>query len=273
VPRSKSAGNADSKPGDPNQSESLCRETMNDAPADFLPLSRAIDRLAAGMWGGLPRPDPVAVIKQDRKKLSLGFGPWREEAAQRLRAAAVKGKLAIYVLAKPQVQSKNRKLTERCPVEIEPVVVPVNVVKRLMVSRGGGLPDHPIRPSIKTAEGNQKLFALLTVGLLVVRASDIDVWYQSERAKGKWPSQKSKEKKDGRPTKQTDALRNAVLALVHDHKWSGKGPISALHRLLVASGRSDVPSQDTLARLVNQLHRETGEAALLRVPRARGKQI
>jgi len=45
-----------------------------------------------------------------------------------------------------------------------------------------------------------------------------------------------------------------------------------LHRLLVASGRSDVPSQDTLARLVDQLHRETGEAALLRTPRARRKQ-
>jgi hypothetical protein len=267
-------GNSDGRVGDPNQSESLRRQTMNDVPADFLPLSRAIDRLADGMWGGLQRPEPVAVIKQDQKKLSLGFGPWREKAAQRLRAAAIEGELVIYLLAKPQVRSEAHNFTECSLEKIEPLVVPVNVVKRLMVSRGGGLPDHPIRPSIKTAEGNQKLFALLTVGLLVVRASDIDVWYQSERAKGKWPSQKrSKEKKDGRPTKQTDALRNAVLALVHDHKWSGKDPISALHRLLVASGRSDVPSQDTLARLVDQLHRETGEATLLRNPRARRKQI
>ena len=50
MPRSKSAGNADSKPGDPNQSESLCRETMNDVPAGFLPLSSATNRLADGMW-------------------------------------------------------------------------------------------------------------------------------------------------------------------------------------------------------------------------------
>jgi hypothetical protein len=59
--------------------------------------------------------------------------------------------------------------------------------------------------------GTRKLFALLTVGLLVVRTSDFDVWYQSERAKGRWPSQRSKLKINGRPTKQTDRLRDAVL--------------------------------------------------------------
>jgi hypothetical protein len=245
---------------------------MNDPPEDFLRISCAVNRLSDGMWGGLQRPEPVAVIKQDQKKLSLGFGPWREEAAQRLRAAAIEEDLVIYLLTKSQVRSEDHNFTERSPEKIEPLVVPVNVVKRLMVSRGGGLPDHPIRPSIETAEGNQKLFALLTVGLLVVRASDLDVWYQSERTKGKWPSQKSKKKKVGRPTKPTDALRNAVLALVHDDKWSGKDPISALHRMLVASGRSDVPSQDTLARLVDQLYRETGEAGLLRITRGRRKQ-
>ena len=270
MPRSKSAGDADSMPGNPNQSESPSRETMNDVPAGFLPLSNAINRLADGMWGGLPRPDPVAAIKLHQKKWSVGFGHWGELAGQRLRAAAMKGKLAIYILAKPQGRSADHSLTECFLENIEPVVVPVSVLERLITSHGS-LPDHPIRPSMKTAEGNEKLFALLAVGLLVVRANDFDEWYQSERAKGRWPSQEAKGRKNGRPTKQTGALRNAVLALVHDHKWSGKDPISALHHLLVASGRSNVPSQDTLARLVNQLHRETGEAALLRTPRARRK--
>jgi hypothetical protein len=85
----------------------------------------------------------------------------------------VKGKLAIYVFAKPQVRSEAHNLADCSPEKIEPLVVPVNVVKRLIGSRGS-LPDHPIRPSIKTAEGNEKLFAWLTVGLLVVRASDFD---------------------------------------------------------------------------------------------------
>jgi hypothetical protein len=244
---------------------------MNDPPKEFLRISCAVNRLSDGMWGGLQRPNPVAAIKHEQKKLSVGFGPWREKAGRRLRAAAVKRKFAIYVFAEPQVRSEDHGLTDSSLEKTEPVVVPVNVVKRLIASRGS-LTDHPIRPSIKIAEGNEKLFALLTVGLLVVRASDFDIWYQSERAKGRWASQRSKEKKNGRPTKQTEALRNAVLALVHDHKWSGKEPISALHRLLRASGRSEAPSQDTLARLVDQLHRETGEAGLLRVTRAPRKQ-
>ena len=75
------------------------------------------------------------------------------------------------------------------------------------------------------------------------------------------------------PSKQTEALRNAVLALVRDHKWNGKDPITALHCLLVASGHSEVPSPDTLAHLVNNLHHETGEAGLLRITRVRRKKI
>jgi hypothetical protein len=243
---------------------------MNELPEEFLRISCAVNRLSDGMWGSLPRPNPVVAIKQDQKKLSLGFGPWGEQAGRCLRAAAVKGKLAVYVLAKSQARSKDTSLTECFPEKIEPVAVPLSVVERLIVSRGG-LSDRPIRPSIKTAEGNERLFALLTGGLLVVRASDFDAWYKLERAKGRWPSQRSKLKINGRPTKQSAPLRNAVLALVHDNKWSGKDPISALHRMLVASGRSDVPSQDTLARLIDQLHRETGEAGLLRITRGRRK--
>jgi hypothetical protein len=265
------AGNINGELSDPNQTEPLSRQTVNDVPADFMPLSHAVNRLADGMWGGLPRPEPIAAIKRVHKKLSLGYGPWREKAGRRLRAAAMRGKLVIYVLAKPQVRSATNNLADCPPEQIEPFAVPVTVVKRLMASRGS-LPDHPIRPSFKTAEGNEKLLALLTVGNLAVRACDFDLWYQSERAKGRWPSQRSKSKINGRPTKQTEALRNAVLALVRDHKWNGKEPISALHRILVASGRTEAPSQDTLARLVDQLHRETGAAGLLRVTRARRNQ-
>jgi len=79
---------------------------MNDLPKDFFRISCAVDRPSDGMWGGLQRPDPVAAIKQGQKKLSLGFGPWGEEAGRRLRAAAVRGKLAIYVFAEPQVRSE-----------------------------------------------------------------------------------------------------------------------------------------------------------------------
>src|ERR1035437_5380801 len=82
---------------------------MNDPPKDFLRISRAVNRLSDGMWGGLQRPDPVAAIKQDQKKLSLGFGPWGEKARRRLRAAAVRGKLAICHGARNDQRSTNRK--------------------------------------------------------------------------------------------------------------------------------------------------------------------
>jgi len=249
------------------------RHSINEGivPDGYLRFSDAVIRLAEGMWGGLLRPVPVQAIKRISTKASLGFGPWRERAGQRLTAAAAKRELVVYVIAKPQVPSKNRVPTSRLSVQIEPVMVPANTLERLITARGS-LPDHPIRPSIKTVGSNVKLLALLTGGLLVVCARDFDVWYRSERGKGKWPSQRSRSKIGvGRPTKQTEALRNAVLALTHNGKWRAKVGITTLHRLLVGSGY-DVPSPDTLARLVDQLHRETGQAELLRTRRRRRKR-
>jgi len=116
------------------------------------------------------------------------------------------------------------------------------------------------------------LLGLLTVGVLIIRARDFDAWYRSERAKGKWPSQRSKLKiGGGRPTKQVKRVRKAVIELVHDGKWSGKASIAKLHRLLIASGGFEVPSPDTLARLVEQLHAETGEAEFFRAKCTRRK--
>ena len=59
--------------------------------------------------------------------------------------------------------------------------------------------------------------------------------------------------------------------LVHDGKWSGKASIAKLHRLLIDSGGFEVPSPDTLARLVERLHAETGEAEFFRAKRTRRK--
>jgi hypothetical protein len=212
------------------------------------------------------------VIKRiEKREASIGFGPWREQAGQRLTAAVKKGRLAVYVFAEPQALFKSRALARRSPQELKPVTVPVSVLARLSTTRGS-FPDHPIRPSIKTAEGDEKLLGLLTVGVLVIRAGDFDVWYRSDRAKGKWPSQRSRLKiGGGRPTKQGERVRSAVIGLVRDGKWSGKVSIAKLHRLLNTSGDIEVPSPDTLARLVDQLHAEIGEAGFLRAKRPRRK--
>jgi hypothetical protein len=157
----------------------------------------------------------------------------------------------------------------------EPTVVPTLVIARLITSRGG-LPDHPIRPSIKTAGGNDQLFRLLVSGVLVVRESEFHAWYKTERARGKWPSQREamkergpmKKPRRGRPSKQAQA-RDHVLHLAQNGKWKASEGIAKLRKLLLVRKVSSVPERDTLTRLVDQLYRETGHQALHRMPRRR----
>ena len=161
--------------------------------------------------------------------MSLGFGPWGEQAGQRLKAAAIEGKLVIYVFAKPQVRSEDHSLTDCSLEKIEPVAVPVNVVKRLIASRGG-LPDHPIRPSIKTAEGNEKLFALLAVGLLVVRANDFDAGINRNM-----PRVGGRHK--GRKRRKTEDLRSRRAPL-ETRSW---------HSSTITNGAAKTPSRRCIA--------------------------
>jgi hypothetical protein len=242
------------------------------APEGYLRLSDAGGLLAAGMWGGLPRPAPLQSIKRKFEKLSVGFGPWQEKAGQRLRSAAVQGKLPIYVAAERQVASSASVTAPSSSGTTNPVAVSASVVRQLVTTRGS-LPDHPIRPSVKTVAGDMKLLRLLTLGVLLVRASEFGRWYRSERAKGKWRSQQSRSTAAvGRPAKQSGRMRNAIIALVRDGTWSSEGGIAKLHRVLCESGRYDVPSPDTLARVVDELHQETGEPEYFRSKRSRSKR-
>jgi hypothetical protein len=73
----------------------------------------------------------------------------------------------------------------------------------------------------------------------------------------------------GRPTKMTAALRSAVTDALRER---GQVSVAELHRTLIASGRSDIPSIDTLERLLNQLYRETGDPHFFRAKRRRRKR-
>jgi hypothetical protein len=121
------------------------------------------------------------------------------------------------------------------------------------------------------AGGDEALYWLLKAGVLVVEVAEFHAWYHSERERGKWPSQRSRAKpRQGRATKQTDALRNSVLAMVHDGKWNAEtDTIAELGKLLGGPRKIDVPSVDTLARLVDNLFKETGEPGLHRKLRSR----
>jgi hypothetical protein len=226
-------------------------------PAGFLRFSKAVALLAQGIWGGLGRPTPVIEVKQYEGQVSVTFGPWKEKAGQCLTLAAVNEQIPVYVFGQPQAEAgrPGPELTR----------VPGAVLKRLIKPRGC-LPDHP-RVSMRAVENDGQLFRALNTGLLIVRKSEFDAWYQREHRKGKWPSQRGKSKKEGRPSHQTDGLRNAVAAIMQ----AGKITIAELRRRLVSSGRTDVPSEDTLARVVDELYRETGEARFRRHRRGRAK--
>jgi hypothetical protein len=61
--------------------------------------------------------------------------------------------------------------------------------------------------------------------------------------------------------------------LVEDERWRADKPITLLRHLLTASIGPAIPSDDTLARLVDNLFRETGEPGLRRNRRRSARDI
>jgi hypothetical protein len=73
--------------------------TLTDSivPDGFQRFSDAVNRLAEGMWGGLRQPFPVSDVKRTSKNASVILGPRREQAGQRLTAAAIAAELPVYL--------------------------------------------------------------------------------------------------------------------------------------------------------------------------------
>jgi hypothetical protein len=245
--------------------ESLGAIKTADLPDGFILFSEAIRRLGMSMWSGLQRPIAVQDVsaelrKQGTHKARIGFGPWRQRAGEDLNFAACEGKLKVYVA----LENQENPICTR---------IPAKVLRQLILVRGS-LPDRAIRPSLKACDRDRNLLLLLQRGCLVVKESEFSTWHKAERRKGKWPSQEKREKpRIGRPTKQRQELRNAIIALVRDGVWSSEQPVTELRRQLIDSGRTNVPSADTLARWLDRLHDETGDADLRRSRRGRRSEL
>jgi hypothetical protein len=56
-------------------------------PAGFLPLSVAVNRLAEGMWAGLPRAKPAQRLKLKYFQLSVEFAPRAKARRRRLEGS------------------------------------------------------------------------------------------------------------------------------------------------------------------------------------------
>lgn len=231
----------------------------------FIRILDATGRLTHAMWSGIGRPDPVAAIKNQDRRFRVRYGPWHDRAGQLLRAAAVSGVLPVCVVSEGRARSRK----QRGSGESSPIQVPKEVLSRLITLRGN-LTDRPIRPSLRIAGGDKKLFMALSDGWLVLRVNEFDAWFRRERDRGKWPSQRSRLRpRVGRPTKQTAHLRSVIENFAGTDTWQGRDGVAKLHRLLIDEGIGRVPSEDTLARLVDRLYRETGASALRRTARAR----
>jgi hypothetical protein len=132
-----------------------------DIPDGFLRIPDAVAALVRGMYATFQQPKLIHKIKLDHQKARVVFGPWKEHAAERIRTAACDGKLPIYVKGNPDQQ---------------PLILLPKVVDRLIMVRGG-LPEHPVRPSLKTAHGDARLFKLLSSGLLLIHKRELLVPY------------------------------------------------------------------------------------------------
>jgi hypothetical protein len=224
--------------------------------AEFLLISECVTRLERGMFGNAPRSLPVINAKKNKKlgrDLSVGFGPQREEAAALVRDAALSGKLPVYVRPRDGRAAKSQ--------ELKPV--PPAILK-LVVPARKGLPDHPIHarsPAGKLDDAD--MLPLVRHGQLVARLSDLEAWYEQQRARGPWPSQRGQNIPRGRRSKDVEQLRNAILALVHEEAWTASAGMPALRDKLIAGGHIP-PSADTLARVVDRLFKLSGNPALRR---------
>jgi hypothetical protein len=248
-------------------------------PEGYVFFSQAIHRLQKRMHGGFRRAVALTKLREDLKKPgnrerlvkveplqprsgapesgswqekaergepSVGSGSDRQRAGQCLTGAAVEGKLSVYVAQQDQ---------PTCQV----TAVPSCVLRRLIRVRGSLLDRVVRQPSLKACGGDEKLFLLLKTGCLVVKEKEFACWLKAEYHKGKWPSQRSRKARTGRPTKQTKDLSDVVVRIVREGLWSGRQPITELQRQLMAAERDDVPSADTLARLIDRLNEQTGD--------------
>jgi hypothetical protein len=229
----------------------------------FLLISHAVSRLEAGMFGGsVTRPEPIKKLKKQEPRLSVGFGPHREKASEVILTAILAGDLSVHLFAQSNAEEPRL-----------PIVVPIDVLQ-LMPQARSGLPDRPVRHPVNFLRNHPVtpvVFAALSVSALHLQRTEFEAWYEKQKQRLRWPSQRTSSKpRVGRPSKQTARLLNLIRALVAEEKWSASEGIAKLVKLLVPKG---APLRNTLRRAVDQLYIETGDPNYRIVPRKRMRRM
>jgi hypothetical protein len=236
--------------------------SRNGAESELLLISEAVAELKVGMYGFRKQPEPIANIKRSEPRLSVGWGPQKEEAAKRIYEAIMQRKLSVFVLPASTEDEMHRTHLQ----------VPLGVLEQMITTRGG-LPDHAVAPVRRFAKDSvtPELLTALSKSALYVRRKEFEAWYKKVRKKRNWPSyshylrykptNKPPKPLMGRPSRQND-LRDPILAL--EGRWQ---TIADLVRLLESAGK--IATRDTTRRVVDQLFRETGKECYRRRERRR----
>ena len=217
------------------------------------------------MFGGpITRPEPVVGSESMVGRHTAGYGVRRQKAASAIHEAIISGALGIHVFAPAKGADG----------AIQPRLVPLGVLKRLPKVRGT-LPDRPARHPFNLFSDVRiapDLFAGLSASALHLSRAEFVGWYQREKNKGRWPSQrKGKQARIGRPSKITNKLLDLIRGCAAQNAWDAGEGIAPLVKLLVSKGAPN-PNRNLVRRAVQQLFEETGDFAYCIVPRKRAKQ-
>ncbi len=238
------------------------------APSGYTTISESVNRLEEGMFAQLPRPVLVDEVKKHSdigRDASIGFGPWRDQAAKSIRDAAIAGHLMVYCAIVDESHGVDEGSVEIVPQEAVKLIIPVHT----------GLPVHAVHVYRfqRGSSVSSRLLTKLRKGILLLSRVEFDAWYEAERQKTNWLSQsQSKTAKLGRP-RAGELVRGRVRRLVEQNKWSATAPITALQRLLMELKPLEIVSDDTLARIVDGLFLHTGDSRFQRPKRRSSRKI
>jgi hypothetical protein len=264
----------------------VCGFSKKRAMQCYMSISDAVIRLRDGTFAQLPRlllvveakaafrkeqrrppedgrPPKKVQLNRKPKPLSVDFGPWRTEAAEQIRDAALAGKLKVYLAP------ENGTEYPACAKDWgEPELLAPDVLRLIILVRGG-LPDHPlhVRSAPRGSAIDRSLLMRVKTCALLLKRTEFDAWYRDEKLKRKWPSQKeSKSPHPGRP-RTNEVWTNRIKNFVDANRWAAQQSIVALKSMLAASEDEAPPSDDTLARIVDRIFQEMGDSRFRRKKR------
>jgi hypothetical protein len=146
------------------------------------------------------------------------------------------------------------------------------IARKLVTIHGSCFPDRPIavlRMRELRQLASKEFIEHLDESILVLSRTEFSAWYESERRRGLWLSQRRRAprtenaRRPGRP-RLSDQLSDTILALVRSKSWGGDQSVRKLRGLLKARLQESVASEDTLCRRLDELFLETGEPDLRR---------